>query len=65
MTALRIPARTRPWWEDRREIARFAAWLVEEDGAGVSVLLRLIDEPWHFELHRNRMIRDQARGAAA
>ena len=65
MTALRIPARTRPSWEDRREIARFAAWLVEEDGAGVSVLLRLIDEPWHFALHRNRMIRDQAPGAAA
>ena len=64
MTALRIPARTRPWWEDRREIARLTTWLAEES-TDVATLLRLIDEPWHFELSRNRMIRDQATGAAA
>lgn len=64
MSGLRIPPRTRPWYQDRREIARLAAWLAEE-GADVETLLRLIDEPWHFELARNRMIRDQATGAAA
>lgn len=65
MTALRIPARTRPWYWDRREVARLASWLVAEDGADAETLVRLIDEPWHFELARNRMIRDQAPGAAA
>ncbi len=65
MTALRIPARTRPWYWDRREVARLASWLVAEDGADAEALVRLIEEPWQFEMARNRMIRDQAPGAAA
>lgn len=65
MSGLRIPARTRPWYQDRREVARLASWLVAEDGADAETLVRLIDEPWHFELARNRMIRDQAPGVAA
>lgn len=65
MTALRIPARARPWYWDRREVARLASWLVAEDGADAETLVRLIEEPWQFELARNRMVRDQAPGAAA
>ena len=40
MTALRIPPRTRPWYWDRREVARLASWLVAEDGADAETLLR-------------------------
>lgn len=65
MTALRIPARTRPWWEDRREIARLAEWLVHVEQYDAEQLLDVIDEPWHYTLKRNRMIRHEATEARA
>lgn len=64
MTAFRIPARDPKWWQDRREIARVARWLADE-GADAETMFRLIDEPWHFEMARNEMIRVHVQGRAA
>jgi len=65
MTALRIPARTRPWYSDRREVARLAEWLVRVEQYDAEQLLDVIDEPWHYTLERNRMIRHEATEARA
>lgn len=64
MTALRIPARTRPWWWDRRELARLLEWLHEVERYDARQLIDVVGEPWHYEAERNRMIRDQAEAPA-
>lgn len=65
MTALRIPARTRPWYQDRRELARLLEWLHEVERYDARQLIDVVGEPWHYEAERNRMIREAAQGRAA